>query len=177
MFSDRLAPWTYPLIVALAAMVLFVNSTPLVWSLLVSLGCLIWLFYAWRTDTSRPSDRPKPLAGLITLLPGHLLLLFAILFTAGANRRLMIVWLLVIPLTILYDAVGRSARGWKGRTSISAGSYAIIWSALFFLLERVIVVGRAVGGSVATAVAVCFAAFGCGFVFIGIQRHRRAGRS
>ncbi|MBN1859811.1 hypothetical protein JW848_11505 [Candidatus Bipolaricaulota bacterium] len=175
MSSDRLAPWTYPLIVALAAIVLFVNSAPLVWSLFVGLGCLAWLVYAWRTN--RRTDCPKPLAGLIALLPGHLLLLFAILFTAGADRWLMIVWLLVIPWTIVYDAVGRSAYGWRGRTSISAGSYAIIWSALLFLLERAIVVGRELEGSAGAVIAACFAVFGCGFVFVGIQRHRRADRS
>ncbi len=175
MFSDRLAFWTYPLIAALLVIVLLVNSTPLLWSVLVTVGCLGWLGYAWWMD--QKADRPKPLAGLITLLPGHLLLLFAILFTSGSDLWLMVVWLLVIPWTIVYDAVGRSASGWTGRTSISAGSYAIIWAALLFLLERVIVAGRGLEGSVAAVLAACFAVFGCGFIYVGIQRHRRAGRS
>ena len=175
MFADRLAMWTYPLIAALLAVVLLVNRVPLAWSLLVTAGSLCWLLYAWWSD--RQTDGPKPLAGLITLLPGHLLLLFAVLFTAGADLALMIVWLLVIPWTIIYDAAGRSTYGWKGRTSISAGSYAIIWAALLFLLERVIVVGRGLEGSVAAVLAACFAVFGCGFIYVGIQRHRRAGRS
>lgn len=175
MFSDRLAMWTYPLIAALLAVVLYVNPLPLLGSLAVSLGCGCWLLYAWWTDR-RPPDCPKPLAGLITLLPGHLLLLFAVLFTSGADPWLVAVWLLVIPSTIVYDAVGRSAHGWTGRTSISAGSYAIIWAALLFLLERAIVVGRGLEGSVAAVLAACFAVFGCGFIYVGIQRHRRAGQ-
>lgn len=175
MFSDRLALWTYPLILALLGIVLFINATPLVWSILVTVGCLSWLVYAWWTD--RDVDRPKPLAGLITLLPGHLLLLFAILYTSGPDLWPMVVWLLVIPWTIVYDAVGRSVFGWTGRTSISAGSYAIIWAALLFLLERVIIAGRGLEGSVAAVLAACFAVFGCGFIYVGIQRHRRAGQS
>ncbi len=114
----------------------------------------------------------RPVANLPALLPGHLLLLFGI-GTLQKPDVLGLAWVGLPIGSLAYDWL--SARPtFRGRRSILAGLYAIIWLVVFFLLERFIAERKGLSGHAEIVAAVAFGAIGVVFVVTGIVRHRRA---
>lgn len=168
--TSRLALWTLPFTLVLLGMALafgHFSATVAALAAVATLSAVVYLALAVR---ARYGGRPT--ADLLALLPGHLLLLFG-LGTLAAPDLPGLVWL-VLPIgSLAYHAVdARSA--FRGRRSILAGLYGIIWLVVFFLLERFVAERKGLSGHAELAAAVAFGAIGFVFVLTGIVRHRRA---
>ncbi len=169
--KSSLPIWTIPLLLALLGIVLLVGRLELVPKLIVSVETLGTCAYL--VARSRGRDGGRPVANLLALFPGHLLLLLAI-SSLEVRNELTTMWAAVPPATVLYDAL--AWRRWlrpTTRTSISAGLYAIIWADLFFLLERLIALTRQWDERM---IIVVFGLVGTVFLGLGIYRHRLAAK-
>jgi hypothetical protein len=163
--------WALPFVLALLGIAVALgNFSTSVDAFAVALT-LCAVGYSYVVPRLRPTGG-APVANLLALLPGHLLLLFG-LGTLPRPDALGLVWGALPIGSVVYDWV--SSRGpFGGRTSILAGLYAIIWLVVFFLLERFIVDGKGITGHAAIVTAVAFGAIGVVFVVTGTIRHRRA---
>ncbi len=163
--------WTLPFVLVLLGVALVVGHFSPVVQAALGAATLCAVAYSSLALRLRRGDGRR-VSNLLSLLPGHLLLLFG-LGTLSHPDTFGVVWC-VLPIgSVVYDWV--SALGpFRGRTSILAGVYAIIWLAVFFLLERFIVVGKGIAGHAAIVTAVAFGAISVVFVVTGTMRHRRA---
>lgn len=168
--------WSYPLILALLGLVLLVGDlSP---GLQASVGAESLLFLGYLFLRSRRTGREgRTVAKLLPLFPGHLLLLFAISLLSTPKAGLIYLWMIVPAATAVYDLISFwSFLGGRVRMSISAGLYCIIWADLFFLLERVIALGRELSGGAEIVTAAMFGLVGTAFLFVGAYRHWRASK-
>jgi len=164
--------WTIPLLLAIVGIILLVGHLGTTAKAVVMIEALGYCGYL--LARARSADRgSRPVANLLALFPGHLLLLLAI-SSMAAPDRLAYVWALVPPATVGYDVLSwkRLLRA-RTRTSISAVLYAIIWADLFFLLERLIASAREWDERM---IIVVLGVVGCTFLCLGLYRHRLAAK-
>ena len=169
---DLLPIWSFPLILALLGLVLCVGKFPAIFQFGIGVESLLYLGYVlWRTR--RPSFRSNAVARLLPLFPGHLLLLFAIGLVPGTSSELTAAWMVIPAATVCYDVLTPWGRTRTRAWSILAGLYVIIWADLFYLLERVIALGRALERSAELSLAIVFGVLGAVFLSVGTYRHWR----
>ena len=169
--ATTLPAWSYPLVLGLVGIVLYVGNLPL--GLKAGIGVESLLFLGYLIYRARqPAQASRPVAKLLPLFPGHLLLLFALSLLPNPQTALAIAWTVVPIATICYDSIARwSTPTQRLRMSLLVGLYCIIWADLFFLLERVIAFGKNVSGNVEIIVAAVFGLIGTAFIFVGVYRH------
>jgi hypothetical protein len=162
--------WTLPLTLALLGLVLALGGlAPLPNALAVAgtLGCVVYSFAVSR----REAEGIKPPSNLLALVPGHLLLLFAI-STLDAPDTLASLWAILPAVTIGYDALARQATtSVRRRVSILIGLYAILWADVIVLLERTIALKRGLTKGVEIPIAVALGLAGGLFIGLGVYRH------
>ncbi len=164
------APWSYPLILALLGVVLFFGHLSPAWRGII--GAESILFIGYLIARSRRSGEVRAPANLLPLFPGHLLLLFAIETFSPPPALLVGLWTVVPAASVVYDIIGAS-RFVPGRVSILSGVYCIIWADLFFLLEQIIKLGRELTLGEELVVGAVFVVVGIPFLGIGVYRHVR----
>ena len=171
----RLPPiWSIPLMLVVMGIVLCVgNLSPSHGAIAASETLLYCAYLVWRSR--RRAEAEKPIANVLSLFPGHLLVLLAVSLLANPGW-LASLWALVPAVSVAYDAVSINAPRGMGRTSTLIGLYAILWAALFTLLDRVIAIKRGFGEQEEIIAAVAFGVFGILFISSGISRHWRAGK-
>jgi hypothetical protein len=170
--TPPLALWTLPLVLVLLGVAIALGRFSATVSAVACAATLCAVVYAAFGSTRREGRRP--VANLLGLLPGHLLLLFG-LGTLARPDALGLAWSALPIGSAVYDWT--STRGpFRGRTSILAGLYAIIWTVAFFLLERFIVERKGLSGRANIVAAVAFGAAGVVFAVTGVVRHRRAAK-
>lgn len=164
--------WAIPFLLVLLGITLLVGHLQAAQAAAVSSETLVVVVYILVRSRSRSSERP--IANVLPLLPGHLLLLLAIslLREPGALGWF---WAVLPPVSVAYDVVARSEAR-RARTSILAGLYGILWADVFYLLERVVVLGRGISGHGEIMAAVAFGATGVVFLATGVHRHRHAAK-
>jgi hypothetical protein len=165
--------WSIPLLLALVGIAVFIGRFSVgVVALVTAETVLVCGYLLWR---GRRPAAARPPSNLLPLLPGHLLLLVAVALLPDPDR-LAWLWALLPVVTVTYDLVGsHKARG-RASTSILIGLYAILWAAVFTLLNRVIAISRGFGEREEILAAVAFAVFGGGFVVLGVFRHGRTDK-
>lgn len=167
--------WSIPFLLALVGISAFIGHLSAVVLIVIGLETLIVCAYLVIRARGEPSGR-QPTSNLLSLFPGHLLVLIII---ALLDRPDLLAWLwTLVPLTTLaYDAVGRSAKfSSVVRMSISMILYGILWADLFFLLERAVVLHRQISGDLEILIAVAFGLVGALFLSLGVYRHRMAAK-
>ncbi len=172
--TPPLALWALPLVLVLLGVAIALGRFSPTVSAVASAATLCAVVYAAFGSTPTRREGRRPVANLLGLLPGHLLLLFG-LGTLSRPDAFGLAWS-VLPIgSAVYDWT--STRGpFRGRTSILAGLYAIIWIVVFFLLERFIVERKGLSGRADIVAAVAFGAAGVVFAVTGVVRHRRAAK-
>jgi len=166
--------WSIPLLFVILSLAFLVGEIPLLPGVVVVSETIAYSVYILLLSR-RGIRRGTAVANLLSLYPGHLLLLFAISLVPNPTW-LISLWAMIPVASIGYDAVGRRAPGGRWRTSTSIGLYCIIWADLFYLLERVIAIKRGFERSEEVIAAVAFGAVGILFISLGVYRHLRAGK-
>lgn len=165
--------WSLPFLVVLWGIVLYVGHLPLGLALGSGLPVMGTCVYAiWRSRS--PVDQ-RPVSNVLSLLPGHLLLLLGLTWVRASNGWIAL-WILVPVLSVAYDAVSLLVRNQRLRTSTATSLYAILWAVLFVLLERLVAIGRALEGGEEIIVAAVIGVFGVAFISLGTYRHLRIGK-
>jgi len=168
--------WSYPLILALLGIVLFVGNLSPPLQVVVGVESILYLGYLIFRSV-KPALKARAVAKLLPLFPGHLLLLFAISLLPAPPTALVILWAVIPVASVLYDLLASwSMLRERVRMSILVGLYCIIWADLFVLLERVIALGRGLSGSAEIVVAGIFGVVGTVFLFVGAYRHWRVSK-
>ncbi|UCF09547.1 MAG: hypothetical protein JSW65_05650 [Candidatus Bipolaricaulota bacterium] len=165
-------PWSYPLLLALTGIVIFVGGLPVLVAGLVGAEVAVTLAYLVATRM-RPPAR-KPVSNLVALLPGHLLVLLALTLVVDGGGSYGYLWLVLPVATLGYDAAFRWRLPGRLALSIPIILYAILWASLITLLERIVVLARGVGGQTEFAIAAVFGVAGVGFIALGVYRHWHA---
>ena len=162
--------WSIPVLLALVGIVALIGHLDT--AVLVVIGIEVVLVSAYVILQSRTdSPQRQPSSNLLALFPGHLLVLI-IVALLDQSQGLAWLWTFIPPLTIAYDAVGRNAAlSSLVRKSISMILYVILWTDLFFLLERAVVLHRQISGEQAIMIAAGFGVFGALFLSLGVYRH------
>jgi len=166
--KQELPPWSYPFLLALLGIVVYVGNFTPTWAGILageSIGFIGYLLVRARMPARSPTGR----ANVISLFPGHLLLLFAIGVLSHPPVYLLAAWMVIPAASLAYDLAARSG----ARKSILAGLYCIIWADLFAILERVIGLGRELSGKGELILAVVFVVVGVPFLWTGAYRHLR----
>lgn len=167
-----LPAWSYPLLLALAGIVILVGRLSAHVAAIVACEVLVSLGYLIATRAHVP--RTKPVSNLIALLPGHLLLLLALTLVVDRGGDYVYLWIALPVVTLAYDASFRwSPRGVLA-LSIPVTLYAILWASLITLLERIVVLARGLGGQSEFVIAAILGVAGVGFIALGIYRHWRS---
>lgn len=168
--TPSLPVWSIPFLLVLLAISGWVGHLPPpvlgIAAAETILVCLVVL-----RQSRQEVEGPRPVSNLLSLLPGHLLvlLILALLESPGILAWL---WTILPVATLLYDAVGRSSRlRSKVRISISIILYVILWADLFFLLERSVVRHRQLGGNQEIMIAAGIGLVGVLFLSLGVYRH------
>ena len=162
--------WSIPFLLALVGIVAWVGHLSPAVLLIVVLETLIVSGYLILQSRGESSER-QPSSNLLTLFPGHLLVLIIIALLDEPNT-LAWLWTLVPLSTLAYDVVGRSQKlSSVLRMSISMILYGILWADLFFLLERAVVLHRQISGSREIMIAAAFGIIGALFLSLGVYRH------
>jgi len=165
--------WSAPLLLVVLAIVLLVGNLPAAVSVVAALETVAYTVYLLiRTRIAR-EDAPAPVANVLPLLPGHLLLLLAVALVPNPGV-LAWLWTILPAASVAYDIVTVWMRDGIARRSILATLYCILWADLFVLLDRVIAARR---GFTKTEEIIAAGAFGfvaiC-FLAVGVVRHVRA---
>ncbi len=162
--------WTLPFLWILIALVARVGTLP---TAMIGVTVVEGLFVSGYVilRSRRDPTAVQPVARLLPLLPGHLLvlLMLALLDSPGMLAWL---WTLVPAATVAYDIVGRcAALSGKQRMSISMILYGILWGDLLFLLERAVILHRGIQGTGEIVIAAAFGLLGALFLWVGAVRH------
>lgn len=166
--------WSIPLLLAMVGIALVVGNLSAGLGALVAVETVLFCGYLfWRARMHPNVERPT--SNLLSLFPGHLLLLLAIAILPEPGL-LPLLWACIPAASVGYDLVSLRMHRGRTRTSILIGVYAILWTALFTLLNRVIAIGRGFGNREEIIAAVVFGVFGGLFILIGIYRHLRADK-
>lgn len=161
--------WALPIVLVLLGVALFFGRFSA--AVMAAAGVATLAAVGYLAFRGRIAGGRRPPADLLTLLPGHLLLLFGL----GTLRRpdaLGLVWVVLPAGSLAYDALG-TRPVFRGQRSILSGLYGILWLVVFFLLERLIAERKGLSGHAEVVAAVAFGAIGLVFVLTGIARHRR----
>ena len=169
-----LPAWSIPLLLVILGILLLIGNLSLSVSLAVGAETVAFCVYILWRGRREPAASRAP-ANLLSLFPGHLLLLLGVSLLDTPDG-LAAVWLVLPILTIVYEEAGSRMRAGWARTSILIGGYAILWAVLFALLERLIAIGRALDPRGETIAASAIGVFGLLFITLGIYRHVRAGK-
>ena len=169
--TPPLALWALPFVLVLLGVALFFGHFSLSVALFAAAATMCAIVYVAFGERVRRGGG-RPVASLLALLPGHLLLLFA-LGTLSRPDLLGLIWGSLPLASLVYDWVS-TRQPFPWRRSILTGLYAIIWLVVFFLLERLIAERKGLSGHAEIVAAVAFGAIGVAFVVTGIVRHRRA---
>jgi hypothetical protein len=173
---SSLPVWSYPLLLVLLLLVLFVGRLPFALQAGVGVETVLFLVYLVVRSRRKPRTVRAP-ARLLPLFPGHLLLLLALSLVPAVGSDLVCLWMLVPGLSVLYDLLAPwAAHRPKTRVSLLTVLYCIIWADLFFLIERIIVLGRGLAGSGEIVVGAVFVLVGACFLFLGAYRHWRTSK-
>jgi len=168
--NTALPMWSLPLLLALLGIVLAVGHLGVVPGVIVSVETLLFCGYLI-VRARRNVERPRPIANLLPLFPGHLLLLLAIASLEHPDPWALL-WAVVPVATLGYDAIASATRfSGRRRVSILVGLYVIIWADLFVLLERIITLKRGSPRGEGMMIAVVLGAVGALFVGVGVYRH------
>ena len=163
--------WSIPFILALASIAALAGNLALEPLAVIGIETLGVCAYLVVRGRGKPAADRRPASNLLSLFPGHLLLLLilALLKDPGILAWL---WMLIPLLTVAYDATAQSARlSIRRRMSISMILYVILWADLFYLLERAIVLHRQLSGGREIMIAAAFGLAGVLFLSLGIYRH------
>jgi hypothetical protein len=169
--NSRYAVWSLPFLLVILGVVWLIGHLPAGVLAAATALSLVYIATSWHLSRDR-ADGPRPIANVAALFPGHLLLLLAVSLVSD-SALLGAVWCVLPVGTLAYALVTRRSE-LGGQRSILAGLYCIIWAVVFFLLERVIALGKGLSGSAETTAAVAFGVAGILFCGMGIYRHRRA---
>jgi hypothetical protein len=167
--------WSIPFLLALVGVAAVIGHLGTGVLIVIVLETLIVCAYVLVRARAEPSDR-QPTSNLLSLFPGHLLVLIII---ALLEQPDMLAWLwTLVPLaTLAYDGLGRSTKlsgvVWM---SISTILYGILWADLFLLLERAVVLHRQISGNREIMIAAAFGLVGALFLSLGVYRHRLAAK-
>ncbi len=166
--------WSIPLLLAIVGIVLFVgNLSPLLMGVVAAETVLTCGYLLWRVR--RRSDAARPITNVLSLMPGHMLILLMVSFL-GAPDRLAALWALIPAVSVAYDAISLHVRKGAWRTSTLIGLYAILWAVPIALLERVIAIRRGLDKGAETIAVIAFAVVGVVFISLGIYRHWRTDK-
>jgi hypothetical protein len=166
--------WSIPLMLAVLGIIVWVgNLSPSHGAIAAAETVLFCIYLVWRSR--RRAGAERPVTNVLSLFPGHLLVLLAVSLLPSPGW-LASLWALVPAASVAYDAVSINAPRGIGRTSTLIGLYAILWAALFTLLDRVIAIRRGFGEQEEIIAAVAFGVFGILFISLGILRHWRADK-
>lgn len=172
--KPALPVWSVPMLLAMTGIALFVGGFSVgAVTVVAAESVLVCAYLLWRAR--RRPDAPRPPSNVLALFPGHLLLLLAIALSPQPDR-LVPLWAIIPAVSVAYDGVAISAARGRLRTSILIGGYAILWAAVFTLLNRVVAIGRGFGRREEILAAVAFALFGGAFIGLGVLRHWRADK-
>lgn len=173
MKSVLLPTWSYPFVLGLVGIVLFVGNLSPAMQAGIGVESLLFLSYVFWRARGHPHTS-RPVANLLPLFPGHLLLLFALALRPVPSTALVVAWTVVPVATICYDIVTRwPIRSERLKFSLLVSLYCIIWADLFFLLERVIALGRNISGKIEIIIGAVFGVVGIAFLCLGAYRHWR----
>jgi len=168
--KQPLPVWSIPFLLALVGIAALVGHLSPVVLLVVGIETVIVSAYLILRSRNESTER-QPLSNLLSLFPGHLLVLI-IIALLNQPEKLAWLWTLVPLVTIAYDAVGRSLKlSSVLRVSISMFLYGILWADLFFLLERAVVLHRQISGNQEIMIAAGFGIAGALFLSLGVYRH------
>jgi hypothetical protein len=167
--------WAIPVMLAELGIVLFVGGLSPVVGAVAASETLIAAAYVLRKARRAPKRPPAPVSNVLSLFPGHLLLLLGISLLPNPDG-LAGLWAAVPVVSIGYELTATHVPKGRLRTSTLIGLYAILWAVLFALLERVIAIGRGFERGEEAIAAVVLGAFGVLFISLGIYRHWRAGK-
>jgi hypothetical protein len=171
----QLPIWSIPFLLALAGIAALIGNLGAVVSVVIGTETVLFCTYLVLLARREPSG-PQPTANVLSLFPGHLLVLIMIALLDKPDL-LAWCWTLVPVATLAYDFVGRSGGGTpRIRLSISVFLYGILWADLFFLVERAIVLHRQLSGMSEIMIAVAFGLVGALFLSLGVYRHRIAAK-
>jgi hypothetical protein len=168
--KPSLPVWSIPFLLVLMGISAFVGHLPAA-AMAVAGGetVVVCIYILLRTRTP-PSDR-RPVSNVVSLFPGHLLVLLIVALLENPGM-LAWLWTLIPVVTIAYDWVARAPQlPMKVRMSISMILYGILWADLFFLLERAVVLHRQLQGSSEIMIAAAFGLVGALFLSMGVYRH------
>jgi len=166
--------WSIPLLFALLGLVFLVGDLPTIASIIVAVETVIYSVYLI-LRSRLTGERVRTVANVLSLYPGHILLLLAVSLVPG-TALLAYLWAIIPIASIGYDVVSLRVAAGRLRTSTLIGLYCIIWADLFYLLERVIAIKRGFDESGEVIAAVVFGAVGILFISLGVYRHLRAGK-
>ena len=180
--KDSLPAWSYPLVLALLGITLAVGHLPTFLQIAISVETLLFIVYliirSRRKLAADNAIESHPVANLLPLFPGHLLLLFALSIIPGQNTGLVALWMIIPAVSVLYDLVSLSeGQPVPKQVSILTVLYCIIWADLFALLERVVALGRDLHGASEIKLIVVFGVLAVVFLAAGVYRHVYAIKS
>jgi len=166
---------TYPFILALLVLIFIWGNISML--LKTAVGVETVLFLGYLIFNAPKKGRLAPMSNIVGLFPGHLLLLVAMSFLSSLGPGLFFLWMLIPAASAVYDYLGRGVRiTGRAKKSILAGLYCIIWADVFFLLERIIVVGRGYSGLKEIILGVVLFVIAGWFLSIGAYRHLRGNK-
>ncbi len=170
-----MAIWQIPFILALLGIVVLVGRfgpleltmLQLVITTTATISNVVYSFFRSKRGFNRLFSRDN----LLGLLPGHLLLLLAVV-AVPLTPAFVYLWILIPTLTIAYDLLANEfSVKIRIRILFVTIIYCIIWSVLFFLARQIIVAGRRELNEV--TVTVIIVAGGALFLAVAIYRHIR----
>ncbi|MCD5417744.1 hypothetical protein LR021_05285 [Candidatus Bipolaricaulota bacterium] len=173
-----MAIWQIPFILALLGIVVLVGrfgpleltALPLVMATTATISNVVYSFLRSKRGFSRLFSRDN----LLGLLPGHLLLLLAIV-VVPLTPVFVYLWTLLPIVTIGYDLLANAfSIKMRIRILILVITYCIIWTVLFFLVHQVIIAGRRELNE--TIVTVIIVVGGALFLAVAIYRHVQYGK-
>jgi len=166
--------WAIPILLVILGIILLIGNLSSVMGLIVGAEVVgVCAYLLWRVRGE--PDGARPISNVLSLFPGHMLLLLAVSLVESPDR-LAALWAIVPIATIIYDQASLRMPVGPARTSILIGGYAILWAVLFALLERLIAFRRAATPRGEIIVATAIGVFGLLFISLGIYRHIRAGK-
>ena len=164
--------WNAPLVVVLLGIIAWVGGLWTATLAAVSIETLAVVAYLV-VRGRRGYPYGAPISNLLLLLPGHLLVLMSLVLVQAPDR-LAFLWMVIPAASVAYDLVTATSRNTRLGRSILAGVYGILWADVFYLLLRVISLGREFSAGEETIAAIAFGVGGTVFIALGIYRHWRA---
>lgn len=161
--------WNKVLILAVWGLMLWISPWPLWVNIATTVSIAVIVYYL--TYRERRGFQVEFVKGnLLYLMPGHVMLLFALTWINQPVIALWWVWIALVAWTLAFDLAAHQGWPFPLKRATATLLYVLVWAAMFFLLHELVRLGAKLDEAGRWALSWGLGLFGLAYIGLAVYR-------